>query len=98
MSARSRTAAYFDGLAEAALADAAEARQLEAVCGHKQVLRHRHVQVCPVGVLHVCGAGFQVLGVVCSGLSRFNARTNEAMLVSLLPSRMSFQLCTAPYL
>ncbi len=39
-------------LAQAALADAAQARKLEAVRRHQQVLRHRHVQVGAVRVLH----------------------------------------------
>ena len=39
------TAAHLHGLTQAALADAAQARQLEAVGRHQQVLRHRHLQV-----------------------------------------------------
>ena len=42
---------HLDSLAQAALADAAQAAELEAVGRHQQVLRHGHIQVCTLQLL-----------------------------------------------
>ena len=48
---KAQRTAHLYGLAEAALADAAQAQQLKLVCGHQQVLRQGHVQVAAVALL-----------------------------------------------
>ena len=52
--------AHLDGLAQAALADAAQAAELEAVGRHQQVLRHGHVQVGALQLL--CNATQKLSG------------------------------------
>jgi hypothetical protein len=52
--------AHLDGLAQAALADATQAAELEAVGCHQQVLRHGHVQVGALQLL--CNAAQKLSG------------------------------------
>ena len=43
---------HLDSLAQAAFADAAQAAELEAVGSHQQVLRHGHIQIGTLQLLH----------------------------------------------